>query len=217
MPESKRPASQGEIEILGRASSASVQKVLWCCAELGIAFKRRDIGGQFGGLNDPSYLALNPNGRIPTIVDGDVTLWESNSIMRYLVARSGGADLHPDEPAARARVERWMDWQLDRLMGPMFRIFYGLYLSKPPTLAAQLESDRKAAAELWILIDRHIGDAGTYLEAERLSLADMSLGPFVHRWHVFPIERPDLPNVARWYAKLRENSGFAEHIGKSLA
>src|SRR5258706_9620884 len=200
------------VEVLGRASSASVQKVLWCCAELGIEVRRRDLGGSFGGLDDPAYLALNPNGRIPTVVDGDLALWESNTIMRYLVARAGGSDLHPSDPGDRALVERWMDWQIDRLTGPMFRLFYGLYLTRAPLSAEQYEKDRREAAELWSLVDRHLTSSGRYLEHDCLTLADLALGPFLHRWHAFPIDRPALPNLARWYNALRENSGYTEIV-----
>ncbi len=205
------------IELFGRATSASVQKVLWCSAEVGVSLRRRDLGGPFGGLADPDYLKLNPNGRIPTIVDGGRSLWESNTILRYLAGRYGGSTLHPVDPTERALVERWMDWQLDRLTEPMFRIFYGLYLSSPPLHADAYRKERDAAAELWTLVDQHLGPTQNYLECGRLTLADMALGPFLHRWHAFPIERPALPNIARWYAVLRENSGFMEHVARPLS
>src|SRR5258708_36067817 len=82
------------IKIWGRSTSLNVQKVLWCCVELGIAFQRIDWGGPFGGNDDPAYLAMNPNGRVPTIADGDNIVWESNAILRHLCAVHGGAHLH---------------------------------------------------------------------------------------------------------------------------
>ena len=71
------------LKIWGRTTSSNVQKVLWCCAELGVEYDRVDFGGPFGGNQDPEYLALNPNGLVPTVKDGELILWESNSICRY--------------------------------------------------------------------------------------------------------------------------------------
>ena len=73
-----------QLTIWGRANSVNVQKVLWCLAELDLAYQRIDAGMQFGKNNEAPYLAMNPNGRVPTLVDGDFVLWESNSVMRYL-------------------------------------------------------------------------------------------------------------------------------------
>ena len=75
------------IKIWGRTDSSNVQKVLWCCAELGIDFERLDWGGKFGGNNDQAYRDMNPNGLVPTLKDGDFILWESNSIMCILPPR----------------------------------------------------------------------------------------------------------------------------------
>src|SRR6266542_1335907 len=73
-----------KLTIWGRANSVNVQKVLWCLTELDLAYQRIDAGMAFGKNDQPEYLAMNPNGRVPTLVDGDYVLWESNSIMRYL-------------------------------------------------------------------------------------------------------------------------------------
>src|SRR5207237_9758255 len=72
----------GMLKIWGRTTSSNVQKVLWCCAELGLEYERVDLGGPFGGNQDPEYLAMNPNGRVPTINDDGLILWESNTICR---------------------------------------------------------------------------------------------------------------------------------------
>jgi len=92
------------LKIWGRASSSNVQKVLWCCAELDLPFERVDIGGAFGGNRDPEYLALNPNGLVPTVKDGDLIMWESNTICRYLASTHNGERLYPRDPAARTHV-----------------------------------------------------------------------------------------------------------------
>ena len=84
---------------------------MWAIGEMGIAHERIDIGGAFGGNNDPDYLEMNPNGLVPTVRDGDVTLFESNAITRYLVAKYGGeSGIRQSDPAAHAIADMWMEW-----------------------------------------------------------------------------------------------------------
>jgi glutathione S-transferase len=71
------------LKIIGRKTSSNVMKVLWACVELGLDYEREDLGGPFGGNDSPEYQALNPNGKVPTIIEDDFVLWESNSIMVF--------------------------------------------------------------------------------------------------------------------------------------
>ena len=94
-----------QLTIWGRANSVNVQKVLWCLAELDLGYERIDAGMQFGKNNEAAYLEMNPNGRVPTLVDGDYVLWESNSVMRYLCMAYGeNSPIYPSQPKARAGV-----------------------------------------------------------------------------------------------------------------
>ena len=119
------------LKIWGRNTSSNVQKVIWACAEMNIPFERIDAGLQFGRNRDPEYLALNPNGLVPTVEDGKVVIWESNTILRYLAATHGGEKLHPKDPAERTHVERWMDSQLSILGPPMATLLLGYYRTPP--------------------------------------------------------------------------------------
>jgi len=116
------------LKVWGRRSSFNVQKVLWLVGELGLAHAHIPAGGDFGRLDEPSFRALNPHGRVPVIEDGDLAVWESHAILRYLAARYDQRGLWSADPAARARVDSWMDWsqstlQPDFLMG----VFWGYY------------------------------------------------------------------------------------------
>jgi glutathione S-transferase len=200
------------LKIWGRTTSSNVQKVLWTCAELDIPFERVDWGGPFGGNKDPAYLALNPNGLVPTVQDGDLIIWESNTIIRYLCARHGGERLHPADPARRSHVERWMDWQLAALTQPMASMLMGYY--RTPTEkrdAAALEASRLRAIELWRIVEEQLG-RGDYLAGATLTLADVCVGIWAYRWHAFPIERPALPRLKAWCERLAESPGFAKHV-----
>jgi glutathione S-transferase len=200
------------LKIWGRATSSNVQKVLWCCGELGIPFERVDIGGPFGGNQDAEYLALNPNGLVPTVRDGDLVLWESNTICRYLAATHRGERLYPAPPAARALVERWMDWQLSTLGPPMGVLLYGLIRTKPEARDhAAIEAARRKALVAWTILEDAL-EGRSFLAGAELSLAEIVMGTFVYRWHAFSIERPPLKNLKSWYDRMRERPAFKTHI-----
>jgi glutathione S-transferase len=200
------------LKIWGRATSSNVQKVLWCCAELEIEFERVDVGGPFGGNRDPEYLNMNPNGLVPTVRDGDLIMWESNTICRYLATTRGGERLYPRDPVARTHVERWMDWQLAVIGPPMGQLLMGLVRSSPETRDnAAIEAARRRAASAWNIVEEEI-KGHPYLAGAELSLAEIVLGTQIYRWFAFPIERPELPNLRGWYDRMRERPGFKKHI-----
>jgi glutathione S-transferase len=200
------------LRIWGRTTSSNVQKVLWTCAELDIAFERIDWGGPFGGNKDPAYLAMNPNGLVPTVEDGGLIIWESNTIIRHLCATRGGEWLHPNDPARRTAIERWMDWQIASLAQPMSVMLIGYYRTPPEQRDPKaLEAARLRAIDLWSMVERQL-ERGPYIAGDEFSLADIALGMFGHRWHVYPIERPSLPWLTAWYERIAERPGFKAHI-----
>jgi glutathione S-transferase len=115
------------ITVWGRRSAFNVQKVLWTLDELGLQYEHRNAGGSFGGLNTPEFLAMNPHGRVPVLVDGALTVWESHSIVRYLAATYGPGSLWPPLPAARSFADRWMDWSATTLQPDFMKLFWGYY------------------------------------------------------------------------------------------
>jgi glutathione S-transferase len=205
------------MKIWGRRTSVNVQKVLWTCAELGIEHERVDVGGPFGGLADPGYLRLNPNGLVPVIEDDGFVLWESNSIVRYLAATRGLGMLCPADPRERADAERWMDWQLCHLLPGMSPLFMGLVRTAPEARdATAIERARERSAHAWRILEGALAGR-RYVTGDRLTIADIALGGFAWRWHALPIERPSLPHVRRWYDALCERPAYREHVMLPLA
>ncbi len=119
------------IKIWGRNTSVNVQKVMWTVGELDLPHERIDIGGPFGKNNEPAYLAMNPNGLVPTLQEDGFLLWESNSIVRYLAAKYGAGKLEPSDLRARAHANSWMDWQLTVAHPPLTPVFWGLVRTPP--------------------------------------------------------------------------------------
>jgi glutathione S-transferase len=197
------------VRILGKASSINVRKVLWTCTELGIAFEREDWGSGFRSTQEPEFLALNPNAMVPVLVDGDVVLWESNTICRYLATRHGDGSLLPHDAAARAQVEQWMDWQATELNNAWRYAFMGLVRGSAAhqdagLIAASLAGWNRHMA----ILERQLEQSGAYAAGAAFSLADIVLGLSAHRWRKTPMDtRPDFPAVAAWLARLEARPG----------
>ena len=200
------------VKVWGRTTSSNVQKVLWACAEMNIPFERIDAGLHFGRTRDPEYLTLNPNGLVPTIEDGKAIVWESNTILRYL-ANKRGTPLYPTVAAARSQVERWMDWQLSVLGPPMGTLLMGYYRTPPERRdAAALDTAHTRAIAAWRILENQLKDGKPYVVGKDLTLADISLGMFVHRWYSYPVERPYMPHLRAWYDRLGTRPAYKTHI-----
>jgi glutathione S-transferase len=202
------------ITIWGRSNSVNVQKVLWCCDELVLPYDRIDAGLQFGRNNEPAYLAMNPTGRVPTLVDGDYVLWESHSILRYLVMQYGqSSSLYPDNAKARASIDRWLDWTLAMLVPAERPVFLAVVRTPAEKRdAAKLAADVDAVTVLWKMLDAQL-QGRFHIEGEQFTLADIVLGSYAKRWFGLEgVERPPLPNLERWYARLATRSGFRKYI-----
>ena len=193
------------IRLLGRATSGNVQKVIFLLEEAGIPYAREDYGRQFGNTQTPDYRALNPNAKVPTLIDGKTVIWESNTIPRYLAA-AHAPHLHGATPTERAEVERWMDWLLASVNPHYVSVF--LDSRKPqaeraPDFAAQ----GKALADQMVIAEGHM-EGRPWLALDRLTLADVALGPIFKRCLTLPTGRGAMPNLEAWQARLEEHPAF---------
>ncbi len=206
------------LTIYGRTNSVNVQKVLWCLAELAVPYTRIDAGLEHGKNNEPWYLALNPNGRIPLLTDGAFTLWESNTIVRYLAGKHGLGAFCPASLETRALAERWMDWQLSTLIVPVSIVFQNL-IRRP---AAERDADAIArnlleANRALALLDAHLA-GHAYVAGDTFTMGDIPVGATAHRWLEIPgIERPPFEAVRAWRARLAERPAFRRHIQLPLS
>jgi glutathione S-transferase len=210
---------RGQLTIWGRANSVNVQKVLWCLAELDLTYMRIDAGMAYGKNREPEYLAMNPNGRVPTLVDGDFVLWESNSIMRYLtLAYGNGSPIYPASPRARAGVDRWLDWSLSTLQPVDRPVFWALVrtsVEKRDMVAIQKDAD--AEAEVWRIADDRLATR-RFIEGDDFTLADIALGAYARRWFgVEGVTKPRLPHLERWFAQFAARPGFQKFIAPPMS
>jgi glutathione S-transferase len=206
------------LTIYGRTNSVNVQKVLWCLAELAVPYTRIDAGLTHGKNTEPWYLALNPNGKVPLLQDGEFTLWESNTIVRYLAGKHGAGSLCPTSLEARALAERWMDWQLSTLLRPVSIVFQNLFrvpLHERDGVA--IEANLREANRAMALLDTQLTQR-PYVAGAAFTMGDIPVGAIAHRWLEIPgIERPPLVAVRAWRARLAERPGFRTHVQLPLS
>jgi glutathione S-transferase len=200
------------LQILGRSTSINVRKVLWLCAELSLPYEQELWGSGFKPTQTPEFLALNPNALVPVVRDGDVVLWESNTICRYLAGKHGRTDLLPVEPAARARVEQWMDWMATELNTSWRYAFLALVRKTPgytdrEAIKSSIASWNRHMAMLGAQLQR----TGAYAAGAGFTLADIVLGLATHRWYSTPMPRPELGAVHQYYERLSERPAFMQH------
>lgn len=198
------------IRILGRATSGNVQKVLFFLEEIGMKYVREDYGRQFNNTNTDAYRKMNPNMKVPTLIDGDLVAWESNTILRYLAA-THAPQLAGATPAEKTHIERWMDWMLASLNAPYLAVFKDAKKPEAERGADFAAQSADLVAQLKIL-DGHIAGK-TFFALDRLTLADIALAPVVKRCLEFPIDRPTLPEVTRWMKAIEARPAFAVATG----
>jgi glutathione S-transferase len=211
--------AKSNLTIWGRANSVNVQKVLWCAEELDLSYQRIDAGMAFGRNTEPDYLAMNPNGRVPTLVDGDFVLWESNSIMRYFALVHGqDSAIYPASPQHRAVVDRWLDWTLSTLQPVDRPVFWALVrtpMEKRDMIAIQKDAD--AEAVVWRIPDAQLATR-QFIEGDQFTLADIALGAYARRWFgVEGVSKPRFPNLERWFAQLAARPGFQKFIAPPMS
>jgi len=200
------------IKVLGRANSVNVQKVMWCAAEIDLDIERVDIGGAFGGNDSEEFRLLNPNGIVPVLVDGDFVLWESNAIVRYLCAKYGKADWSLNSVDMQGQADQWMDWYLTKLHPPMTTLFWQLIRTDSDVRDhAKIADAIAACTQCWTLLDRHL-NGSSYVLGDHLSMADIPVGCAAYRWHSMSFERPDLPNLRRWWDSLVTRQVYMKHV-----
>ncbi|MGJ8569396.1 MAG: glutathione S-transferase family protein [Hoeflea sp.] len=200
------------IKVLGRDNSVNVQKVMWCAAELGVDVAREDVGGAFGGNDTDAFRAMNPNGSVPVLIDGDLILWESNTIVRYLCRQYATGTWVLPTAQQTGLAEQWMDWYIGTLNASMKVLF--VQLIRTDASKRDKEQINKAIADatrLWSILDQHLANRD-FILGQSLSIADIPLGCGAYRWHSMEFERPDLPNLKAWWDRLVERRTYRKNV-----
>jgi len=202
------------LKIWGRNTSSNVQKAMCAVGELGLAHERIDVGGPFGKNKEPAYLAMNPNGLVPTLEEEDgFLLWESNSVVRYLAGKHDKSGvLEPKDPQQRALASQWMDWQLSVVGPAIFHAFWGLIRTPPEKRdLAAIKTSQDKTTEAMKMLDAQLGKT-VYVAGPNFSYGDIPVGIMCYRYVQLVPGRPPTPNLDRWYAAIAQRPAFRTHV-----
>jgi len=200
------------LKIYGRANSINVRKVLWMVEELGLEYEREDWGRGYRATSEAEFKQINPFEVVPAIIDGDYTLRESNTIVRYLATRHGREDLFPSNLEQRFRCEAWMDWASQ-----------DLYVDVRPIMMARVfnvaefqdEQIQKKAQNGWTrmmeMLEQYLAGGGDYLMGDSFTIADIPAGLVVNRWYAIDFPKPELPKIQAYYDRLFERPPYKAH------
>jgi glutathione S-transferase len=202
------------IKVWGRKTSSNVQAVMWSIAELGLPYERYDFGHRYGGVDTAEFLAMNPNGTVPVVRDGDgEPLWESSAVLRYLANRYGRAPYWPDDLATRTHIDKWAEWAKINVGLNFIRPIFWQVVRTPPG-----RQDANALKQAIGVLDRYLDIAerqlakAPFLCADHLTLADVQLGHLLYRYFDIDIERPERPRLSAYYQRLAARPAYREHV-----
>lgn len=198
------------IKLLGRQTSGNVQKAIFALEEIGTPYMREDYGRDFGNTTTEAYRKLNPNSKVPTLLDGDAVIWESNTILRYLAA-TYAPTLTGATPVERSQVERWMDWLLAAVNAPFLGVFREAK-KKPEERGAEFGAASTDLVNQMKILDGHMAER-QFIALGRFTIADAALAPIMKRCLAFPIDLPPLPNLQKRQTAIESRPAFQVAIG----
>lgn len=203
------------IRVWGRNTSSNVQMVMWALAEIGLPCDRVDVGGRFGGTDTDAYRAMNPNRLVPVLQDGDLTLFESAAIVRYLGARYGSDRFWPADPAVRAPLDMWAEWTKTSF-GPLFlgQVFWPLIGQRQEARdeAALAAAETRLAALAAMLDERLAGNSGPFLGGDAPCFADIIVGTLLYRYFTLEFQRSETAALPAYYGRLTRRPAYAEQV-----
>ena len=201
------------ITVWGRTNSANVQKVIWLLDELGCAWNHVDAGGAAPAERQTALLEHNPNGLVPVVQDNDLVLWESNAILRHLARAQKNYDYYGVSAKQSSRIDQWLDWQQCTLWPPMMPWFLALARTPPEQRDYDdINSKHHATLRNFEILEDQLMP-GNYIIGPDLTLADIALGPFIHRWFTFSDKAKDVqPRLYELYCLYKRRTPYLKRV-----
>ena len=198
------------LTVYGRKSSANVQKVHWIFAQGNIKFNAINVGGKYGGHTSQEFVKLNPNSTIPVLKDNDFIIYESNSIIRYISEKFN--ILKSVNTEENAIINQWIDWS-SLVFGLQCATYTAHNMLLPvedrnPAIATEA---KKKILKSFEILDNQLSK-NTFMINERLSLADIPIGCWLHRCIILELDFSQFKSLENWYKKLKENRAYESAV-----
>jgi len=190
--------------------SQHARRVVSLLIEARLEYRLQPIAMEKGEHLSPEYLAINPNHQVPTLVDGDIKIHESNAILRYLCVKHGLAEWYPSDLAKRAAVEQWLDWNQCRLSPAVVDIVLNTVFLGDRGDPAAIERGRAKLRELEPLLDAALSGVD-FVAGDRPTIADLSLGSSVFQLG-FAKVTPRGQHTQRWFKRVSAIDGFQRSL-----
>lgn len=202
------------IKVWGRASSSNVQALMWAIEELGLSYDRHDIGFIYGGNDTPEFLAMNPNGTVPVLQDGDnIPIWETGAILRYISFKYADDMFWPQDIDARSQIDQWAEWaKINIALKFTAPIFWRVIRTAPSQRDSQAIQDAVSTLTGFLAIAEQQLTKHPFLASPGFSFADIQFGHVLYRYFDIDIDRPNFPNLQEYYNCLRARKAYMKHI-----
>lgn len=190
--------------------SQHARRVVSLLIEAQLDYELRHVALDKGEHLSPQYLAVNPNHQVPTLIDGDVKIHESNAILRYLCVKHGLTSWYPDSAPLRAGIEQWLDWNQSRLSPAVVDIVLNKVFLGDRGEAAAIERGRAKLDELEPILDAGLAQHA-FLVGEQPTIADLSLASSVFQLSLASVT-PQGEHVMRWFRRVSDIEGFQRSL-----
>lgn len=180
--------------------SQHARRVVALMEEAKLPYELRRVALEKGEHMSPEFLAVNPNHQVPVLIDGDVKLFESNTMLRYLSNKHGLSDWYPQPPAQRAQVDQWLDWNQCRLGPAVVDIVLNkLFLGDKADRQAIARGEQRVA-ELAPILEQGLA-ASPFIAGDAPTIADLSVASNITQLGLAGAA-PSSPRIAAWFERV---------------
>jgi glutathione S-transferase len=198
--------------------SPNAIKIAIIIEHLGLDVEREVVNLTKGEQKNPNFLEINPNGKIPALVDANFNLWESNAILQYLGSKTKNT-IWPEHSLSQANISRWLFWQSAH-WGPTCGIFTFENFVKPKVLQkgepdkAEIEKGLKQFS-LFAAILNDTLQSNKFLSGSEFTIADIAIGAWLTYWNEAEMPLADFPHIEKWYQTLTEFPSWQKAVAES--
>lgn len=193
------------IKIYGSKRSSAF-RCYWLMEEMGLSYETMPLDFSKQEHKSSQYLELNPNGKVPTIIDDGFVLWESLAINYYLIEKYNGVELVGESAVEHAEVNKWNIWSITHLSESFFPLVMQKYFNSPDSEATKNAQEKELPRYLAVLENQLAGKE--YIVLGKFTLADITAMSVANMAHFVGYDMSAYPNIVSWMQRLSERPAY---------